>query len=247
MSQCYASMQEIFSSIQGEGIYAGVHQVFVRFCGCNLHCSYCDTLPARAMDVAHCRVENIPGCKDFSTLKNPLSVEDVISSIERLWSASTRHVSLTGGEPLLQSVFIKQLAEGTNRPLYLETNSTLPDAAENIADVIDIAACDIKLEEHHASDDYASLFDRTLETVQKFYNNCEVFIKIIILPETTTDSLLPAVKAVADIDPCIPVVLQPVSSHAPNTLHLIELMDTAGEYLDCVRVIPQMHKLLDLL
>ncbi|CAD6493803.1 MAG: 7-carboxy-7-deazaguanine synthase [Candidatus Argoarchaeum ethanivorans] len=247
MLQCYAPVDEIFSSIQGEGIYAGAHQVFVRFCGCNLNCSYCDTLQALAMDVTHCRVENTPLCRDFSTLKNPLSVEDVINSIERLWSSSTRHVSLTGGEPLLQSVFIKQLAEGTDYPLYLETNSTLPFEAESIADVIDIAACDIKLKEHHASDNYAALFDRTLETIQEFYNNCEVFIKIIILPETTTDSLLPAVKAVADIDSCIPVVLQPVSSHALNTLHLIELMDAAGEYLDCVRVIPQMHKLLGLL
>ena len=36
-------VREIFTSIQGEGPYVGVKQLFVRFCGCNLRCDYCDT------------------------------------------------------------------------------------------------------------------------------------------------------------------------------------------------------------
>ena len=38
-----ASIKEIFTSIQGEGLYVGYKQLFVRFCGCNLSCDYCDT------------------------------------------------------------------------------------------------------------------------------------------------------------------------------------------------------------
>ena len=36
-------VKEIFTSIQGEGPYVGYKQLFIRLCGCNLNCSYCDT------------------------------------------------------------------------------------------------------------------------------------------------------------------------------------------------------------
>ena len=39
-----AEISEIFSSLQGEGPYLGVKQVFVRFGRCNMHCTYCDEL-----------------------------------------------------------------------------------------------------------------------------------------------------------------------------------------------------------
>ncbi len=40
-----AKISEIFKSIQGEGPYQGINQVFVRFFGCNLCCRFCDTKP----------------------------------------------------------------------------------------------------------------------------------------------------------------------------------------------------------
>ena len=36
-------VKEMFVSTQGEGPFVGYRQLFVRFCGCNLACKYCDT------------------------------------------------------------------------------------------------------------------------------------------------------------------------------------------------------------
>ena len=43
MTKKKVKIREIFKSIQGEGPHVGEQQVFVRFCGCNLKCRYCDT------------------------------------------------------------------------------------------------------------------------------------------------------------------------------------------------------------
>jgi 7-carboxy-7-deazaguanine synthase len=71
---------EIFFSIQGEGTRAGLPCVFVRFTGCDLRCTYCDTAYA------------FHGGKD-------LSRDEILAEVAR---HPCRFVLLTGGEPLLQ-------------------------------------------------------------------------------------------------------------------------------------------------
>lgn len=240
-----AHISEIFNSIQGEGLYVGTRQVFVRFERCQLHCAYCDTPQSR--DVSrYCRVERTSGKGDFYSIKNPLNKDDVEKFIHKLWSHSTRHVSLTGGEPLIHADFIKTL--DLEYPLYLETNAGFPEKAEELKDMIAIASCDIKLHEHDSTDHYAELLKNEIETISIFNQTSKTFVKVIVLPETTTQSISPVVDGVASIDPSIHFVLQPVTqkNQVPTGL-LRELMDFAGEKLKDVRVIPQMHKIMGLL
>ena len=81
-------IKEVFTSVQGEGPYVGYKQLFIRLCGCNLNCSYCDT------DFA------IMGAKDYS-------VQELIDICKN--NDDCHSVSLTGGEPLLQVKFLISL------------------------------------------------------------------------------------------------------------------------------------------
>ncbi|MFQ5590665.1 MAG: 7-carboxy-7-deazaguanine synthase QueE [Phycisphaerae bacterium] len=72
---------EVFYSIQGEGKYAGVPSAFVRTSGCNLRCTWCDT-PYTSWDAKG----------------DPLKTDDIL---KRISGYPTKHVVVTGGEPLL--------------------------------------------------------------------------------------------------------------------------------------------------
>lgn len=243
-----AQVSEIFNSIQGEGPYVGVRQVFLRFQKCQLHCAYCDTPHTRAVSDS-CRIEIEAGSEDFYEVNNPVSSDCLKEAINKLWTPSTKHVAITGGEPLIHADFIREL--GLKYPIYLETNSGFPEKARGIRDIIDIASCDIKLPEHEATEHYNELLKNELETISIFNETTETFVKIVVLPETTIQSISPAIEGIASIDCNITLVLQPVTpdtgkKEVSNKV-LNEIMDFAGEKLKDVRMIPQTHKLMGLL
>lgn len=97
-------INEIFYSIQGEGILIGIPTVFIRTTGCNLHCSWCDTKYAYEEG------------KEMS--------EDKI--IEKVKEFPTSHICITGGEPLLQKDILKliQRLSRENYRICLETNGS---------------------------------------------------------------------------------------------------------------------------
>ncbi len=86
------NVAEKFVSINGEGTKAGQLAVFIRFVGCNLRCSYCDTKWALDEKTA-------PHTK--------MTAEEIYSYIK---STGIKNVTLTGGEPLIQKN-IKKLIE----------------------------------------------------------------------------------------------------------------------------------------
>ena len=100
---------EKFVSINGESICAGEPAVFIRFRGCDLNCSYCDTKWANSI----------------SAPAEMLSAKDISSYVE---STGITDVTLTGGEPLLQKD-IKKLIEmlvSNGHRVEIETNGAHP-------------------------------------------------------------------------------------------------------------------------
>lgn len=243
-----ADIYEIFNSVQGEGPYLGTRQLFVRFVGCPLSCIYCDTEEARKS----CNKVKVDFTNTTYEEVNPLTATKLQKIIRNLWTSSTKHVTLTGGEPLLYPEFILELSSMCEKPFYLETNAIFWRHARQIKDVIDVAACDVKLPEHKSSEDYVSLLNDELKTIKLFNDfGVAVFVKMIIMKETSKESLIPVLITLCKINPDLLLVLQPVTPsnkvHAPpSNQQLFELMDLAGNYLSHIRLIPQMHKKLKL-
>ncbi|MDF1593107.1 MAG: radical SAM protein [Desulfobacterales bacterium] len=97
-------VNEIFYSIQGESLYAGLPCVFIRLTGCNLRCTYCDTRYAY---------------KEGTTLEIP-------EILDRLAGYSCGLVEITGGEPLHQQetpLLVKRLI-AESYTVLLETNGS---------------------------------------------------------------------------------------------------------------------------
>jgi 7-carboxy-7-deazaguanine synthase len=106
-------INEIFYSIQGEGIYAGVPMFFVRLQGCNLKpkCSWCDTTYA----------QDITGGYE-ETPKN------VIQQLLQQGAKRNDWVCITGGEPLNQHEQVGDLVARLSAigiKVEIETNGSL--------------------------------------------------------------------------------------------------------------------------
>jgi organic radical activating enzyme len=224
-----AKILEIFHSIQGEGKYAGVPQVFVRFFECNMHCVWCDT-PASIGD----------GKREYKEL----SLEDTLAQVNDLYD-NAHSVSITGGEPLLQKDFLKDFCRalhGQGKKVYLDTNGTLPEALAEIIKDIDIIAMDIKL----PSSTKQRAFWAEHKEFLKIAKRKEVFVKVVISLNTKKEEIVKAAKLVASIDPAILFILQP--NYLDMKKGVIE--QCAGHQKSCakilkdVRILPQVHKFM---
>ncbi len=100
---------EKFVSVNGEGRLSGQLAIFIRFAGCNLDCSYCDTKWANEESVEH-------------QLMNEQEIYEYIKSTK------VKNVTLTGGEPLLQNNFIELLnllSKDDDLIVEIETNGSV--------------------------------------------------------------------------------------------------------------------------
>jgi 7-carboxy-7-deazaguanine synthase len=100
-------LSEIFYSIQGEGILAGVPSVFVRTTGCNLRCTWCDT-PYTSWKP-----------EGYNVMWGQL-----LSEIRRHWCG---HVVITGGEPMILSDLpeLSQKIKDIDQHITIETAGTV--------------------------------------------------------------------------------------------------------------------------
>lgn len=235
-------VNEIFPSFQGEGVLAGVPQVFLRLSGCNLRCSYCDTPQSRER-TRTCRIEDWEGKR--RNAPNPLGAEEVLEAVSGLWSDAMHSVSVTGGEPLLQAEGLRALLilfKKRGMGVYLETNGTLHDRLGMVLPLTDHVAMDVKLPSTQGGKDL--LQEHLLFLRQARPGN--VFLKMVIDGHTGREELERACRVLGEESGGLTLVLQPATPprgrRRVSTGRVIELYEVASRHFYRVLVIPQMHR-----
>lgn len=146
-------ISEIFQSIEGEGKYSGYVSTFIRLFGCNLNCSWCDSLYTKKS-------------KDYIDM----DISEILETVQRLHSPC---VTLTGGEPLLYIYdvvplltslaslkFIHDIHIETNGSVNLDPILQLRDTilyGEKIRFIIDYKLPDSNMEEYMCLENYSKL------------------------------------------------------------------------------------------
>ncbi|HAS55534.1 MAG TPA: hypothetical protein DCS42_16065 [Nitrospiraceae bacterium] len=248
-----AIIDEIFSSIQGEGIWAGQRQIFVRFIGCDIACRYCDT-PDAARTLSSgaatrpCRAQSAASVPDHEEIPNPISAELLTRLCSRLFipGPSRPVVSLTGGEPLLHASFLADWMppQGGAWSFYLETSGIHAGEMRSLARFVDMVSMDMKLP---SATGLRPFWDEHREFLSAAAGT-RLFVKAVVTRDTPQGEIMTAAEVIAGQDSSIPLVLQPASGqYAPSAQQLLVLQEAALGRLPDVRVVPQLHRMLGVL
>ncbi len=217
------SISEIFQSIQGEGPFVGFDQLFIRFTKCNLHCKYCDT--------------------DFISNIKEYSIEQ-LSEIVNKYSQNIHSISLTGGEPLLETEFLKNFLPLQHNKIYLETNGTLYNHLEEIINYIDFISMDIKLPSSSKQKDLFLEHQKFINIAVKY--NKEIFLKIVFDENITEDEIEKCINLAKNNN--ILIVLQPKMNKKQLNIssEIIKSVFYKFNYkYKNIRLIPQVHKFIN--
>lgn len=230
-----ANISEIFYSVQGEGQYIGVAQVFIRLSQCPFDCPYCDT------DTAE---------KDFFKINNnkyynPVTAVELSQIIlNEFGSGESFHsYSITGGEPLIHFDFIKELAlllkSKSKAKLFLETSGLITKYFKEIDGLFDIVSIDIKTH----SDNVLKNLPILLASI-KFIEHSDYYFKLL-LPYKNIKNIIDYIVEEFIKHDMKKIIIQPIDSKISKN-NIIYLFDKFYNNGIEARIIPQTHKILNI-
>jgi organic radical activating enzyme len=231
-----ARVSEIFTSIEGEGIFVGKKTLFIRFSGCHLKCKWCDTKYALPLDSG-----------------TEYQIDEIKDMIIRELQPFTYKVNFTGGEPLLQSDAIIELADfikkQTNLKTYIESSCFDSELFSKVLPFIDICKIEFKTDDSKVveNEEYDNLLLNEIKCLElAVESNKTTYIKIVVTNSTDLESFKNLVYSISKkIKPSniVGFIIQP--SHGvdqPTVNKLLDTYDIVQPMFPEVRIIPQLHK-----
>jgi 7-carboxy-7-deazaguanine synthase len=229
-------VSEIFTSIEGEGIFVGKKTLFIRFSGCHLKCKWCDTKYALPLDSG-----------------TEYQIDEIKELITNELQPFTYKVNFTGGEPLLQSDAVIELADfikkQTNLKTYIESSCFDSELFSKVLPFIDICKIEFKTEDSKVveNEEYDELLLNEVKCLElAVESNKTTYIKIVVTNSTDLESFKNLVSSISDkIKPSsiVGFIIQP--SHGvdqPTVDKLLDTYDIVQPMFPEVRIIPQLHK-----
>lgn len=228
---------EIFTSIEGEGILFGTKTLFVRLAGCPFTCFYCDTKDSLPLD---------------SGIEYNLG--DAIQLIEKNIVPNTYKVNFTGGDPLIQSQAVAEIAkfiQGKKIKTYLESSCFDSEKFLTVMPFIDIIKIEFKTKDSQFVDDkhYEKLLQNAFRCLEYSVTAKKLtYIKIVVSNKTSIIHFSELINRIFDIISQKNIsgfIIQPTTDIAEPTLeNLLKMYDIVYPKFNDVRVVPQLHKLI---
>ena len=231
-----ARVSEIFTSIEGEGIFVGKKTLFIRFSGCYLKCRWCDTKYALPLDSG----------TDYQ-------IDEIKDLIIKELRPFTYKVNFTGGEPLLQTEAVIELADfikkHTNLKTYMESSCFDSELFSKVLPYIDICKIEFKTDDSKVVQDeeYDNLILNEIKCLElAVESNKATYIKIVVTNSTNLESFKNLVYNISEkIKPSdiLGLIIQPsFGIDQPTVNKLLDTYDIVQPMFPEVRIIPQLHK-----
>ena len=228
---------EIFTSLEGEGILYGTKTLFVRLAGCPFKCFYCDTKDSLPMNSGQ-----------------EYTVKGACKLIEKNLQKNTYKVNFTGGDPLVQSEAVSQMAKFVKSkkiPTYLESSCYDSQKFSSVLPYIDYVKIEFKTPESKFVDPkhYSKLLENELKCLEYAIKSKKTtYIKVVINSKTQLKPFRKLLDRVFDTAPKSKIagfIIQPSYGIAePGLKQLLSFYDAVYPYYNEVRIVPQLHKFI---
>ena len=229
---------EVFTSIEGEGILFGTKTLFVRLAGCPFTCFYCDTKESLPLDSG----------TEYTT-------EEANQLIDSSLKHQTYKVNFTGGDPLIQHKAVALLAKHIQDKkilTYLESSCFDIDRFNYVLPFIDIIKIEFKTKDSDFVDSqhYEKLIDHTMKCLESSIKAKKTtYVKIVVSSKTKLNDFKELVNKIFNIiskDSIHGFIIQPTYGISEPSLDLLlNLYDLVYPHFTDVKVVPQLHKLIN--